>query len=271
MSNSGGVCGRILCAMAKRRVVEDLERSALIFAPHPDDETLGCGGTIIKKTERGATVHVVFITSGGCSHVQYMTPEEMIPIRQAEGLAACKALGVKGSDVHFLGLSDSNLAQQIGEGTEAVRHLLRQHRPEEVFVTCGEEPSDDHRAANAIVLHAILLENQSTIVWEYPIWWWNQWPWLGFDRTAIRDPKGSLMAIWKGLPSISHLKDFGVLVDVNANLNQKQATLDLYKSQMTRLNGDDHWPIISDSADGKFLPMFFQRYEMFRRYSLPDD
>jgi len=270
-SNTGGICGRILCSAAKRQVAEDLDRSAMVFAPHPDDETLGCGGTIIKKTEQGATVHVVFITSGGQSHVQHMTPEEMIPIRQAEGLAACQALGLKGTGVHFLGLRDGYLAQQIDEGTEAVRRLLRHHRPEEVFVTCGKEPSDDHCAANAIVRRAILLENQSTIVWEYPIWWWNQWPWLGLDRTAIRHPKRSIMAIWQGLPSISHLKDFAILVDVNAMLDQKRVALDLHKSQMTRLNGDEHWETLSDNADGRFLPLLFQPYEMFRRYSLPDD
>ena len=37
---------------------------AIVFAPHPDDETLGCGGTILKKRSLGAPVEVVFLTDG---------------------------------------------------------------------------------------------------------------------------------------------------------------------------------------------------------------
>jgi len=44
-------------------LTEDSER-ILILAPHPDDETLGCGGTIQKALLQGKTVKVVFLTSG---------------------------------------------------------------------------------------------------------------------------------------------------------------------------------------------------------------
>src|SRR5436309_14544363 len=36
----------------------------LVFAPHPDDETIGAGGLIFRSTHRGAPVRVVFVTNG---------------------------------------------------------------------------------------------------------------------------------------------------------------------------------------------------------------
>jgi len=40
-------------------------RRVIIFAPHPDDETLACSGTIIKKIAEGCEVYIVFMTDGG--------------------------------------------------------------------------------------------------------------------------------------------------------------------------------------------------------------
>ena len=41
-----------------------LRRPAFILAPHPDDETFGCGGTIARKLAAGATIHVIVMTDG---------------------------------------------------------------------------------------------------------------------------------------------------------------------------------------------------------------
>ena len=43
-------------------------RAAMVFAPHPDDETLGCGGTVVKLRRAGVDVHIVFMTDGRHSH-----------------------------------------------------------------------------------------------------------------------------------------------------------------------------------------------------------
>jgi LmbE family N-acetylglucosaminyl deacetylase len=47
----------------------------VVFSPHPDDETLGCGSTIIKKKRLGADVTIVFMTDGSKSHPHFIFRE----------------------------------------------------------------------------------------------------------------------------------------------------------------------------------------------------
>lgn len=64
----------------------------LVFSPHPDDETLGCGGTLALLRDNGCAVKVVFVTDGGGAG---SLPEGSIAIRQQEAKAALTTLGVQ--------------------------------------------------------------------------------------------------------------------------------------------------------------------------------
>ena len=76
-----------------------LGRSAVVFSPHFDDETLGCGGTILKKKRAGADVKIVFMTDGSKSHRHLISENELKAIRASEGLAASSSLGLSACDI----------------------------------------------------------------------------------------------------------------------------------------------------------------------------
>src|SRR6476646_4617280 len=84
------------------------QKSALIVAPHQDDETLGCGGLIALKREQGIPVQVVFITDGAASHTWHprFKAGEIAPIRKQEALTALAILGVEQTQIHFLDKRD---------------------------------------------------------------------------------------------------------------------------------------------------------------------
>lgn len=63
---------------------KDLERTATVFSPHSDDETLGCGGTIIKKKRAGAKVKIVFIPDGRKSHSHLISEDELKCMARAD-------------------------------------------------------------------------------------------------------------------------------------------------------------------------------------------
>src|SRR5947208_1953038 len=83
---------------------DDLARPTVVFAPHQDDEALGCGGTILRKRRAGAAVDIAFVTDGSQSHARLMDPAALSALRAREALAAAEVLGVEKGRVHFLNL-----------------------------------------------------------------------------------------------------------------------------------------------------------------------
>src|SRR5690606_38092378 len=64
-AGQAGKTGRLMSASGG---IPALDGPLLVIAPHPDDETLGCGGVIALATCRNVRVHTVFVTDGGASH-----------------------------------------------------------------------------------------------------------------------------------------------------------------------------------------------------------
>ena len=95
----------------------------LILAPHPDDETIGCAGVIMRAREAGAKVKVVYLTSGDNNifsilfynpllfpvRVFFIRGKDFVTLgqqRQAEAIEAMKILGLEKEDLTFLGYPD---------------------------------------------------------------------------------------------------------------------------------------------------------------------
>jgi hypothetical protein len=76
-------------------------------------------------------------------------------------------------------------------------------------------------------------------------------------------------AVSKGLSSLSLLTGCNCAVEVSQVLDRKRAALEMHRSQMIRINGDQNWDVLSDYSGGRFLEMLFQPHEAFRRYMIP--
>jgi len=96
--------------------------SIVVFAPHPDDEVIGCAGIMMQALARGARVKVVVITSGdgfdaaaaGVTRkpVDRLGPDDFFALsrfRQAESRRALEILGGKADDLIVLGYPDGDL------------------------------------------------------------------------------------------------------------------------------------------------------------------
>lgn len=270
-SETNTIWRRALQASMRRRRADDLGRSAVVFSPHQDDETLGCGGTIRRKVRLGAKVKVVYLTDGSRSHPGLMSPEELRSIRHQEALEACQELGLKEGDVFFLDMEDSGLEGRREGAVRRILEVLEEFRPEEVFVTHRDEPSGDHAAANRFVREAVLMTRRATIIWEYPIWCWDGWPWLGSGKGAWRHPWAMAKAMRRGWHNLWLITRCNCSVDVSSELEGKRAALAKHRSQMTRLVDDPRWGTLGEHAEGRFLQMLFQPHEAFVRYELPGE
>lgn len=128
------------------RTTEIRAKSVLVLAPHPDDETLGCGGLLAQLTEGGAVARVLFLSDGGGALVGRRRDEYSTRRRQ-EAEAAGRQLGIAGAD--FLDLPDGRLVDHLGAIAQGLCRALLSLRPDLLLLPSPVEASEDHRAAFA--------------------------------------------------------------------------------------------------------------------------
>jgi LmbE family N-acetylglucosaminyl deacetylase len=251
----------IALVVGHRRAAAQLAARTLVFAPHPDDEVLGCGGTIARKVELGSAVRVVMMTDGSASHAKFIEPRELAALRREEALAAARALGLSTADYEFLDFPDHALAGHRDAAIAAVTRILSAYRPAEIFIPHRHDRLEDHVATNDVVRSALSQHPHAVRVFEYPVWLWNTWPWTEGHAGGGR--------LWwaRNLRDALRLT-FGCRahVEVQTVAHRKANSLDAYGSQVTRKDGDPAWPILVDVSGGEFLARFRTGVEVFREW-----
>lgn len=235
----------------------------MVFAPHQDDETLGCGGTILMKRQAGTLVKLVFMTDGTTSHRQFVTEAELSRMRNGEAIEAAIVLGLNEGDVEFLGYPDSKLGMHHESAVEKAVRILRSHRPREVFVPYRHDETTDHEATYRVVRDAARLSGLRVRICEYPIWFWNQWPWVSFRLAPNRDALKDLARVARYQFGLKALQAFRCRVPIRDHLAAKRDALARHRSQTTAVIPGVGWPVLADVSNGDFLECFFQDYEVF--------
>ena len=206
--------------------------SAIVFSPHFDDETLGCGGVILKKTSTGNRVKIVFMTDGSKSHSRLISEEKLKKMRASEGRSAVRVLGVEGENVQLLGFRENKLGLFQNEVGEKIAEIIEDFKPDEVFVPHRNEPclwSSDHRDTTRIVRNVLRKLRKELTIYEYPIWYWYHWPWV----SIIRNDRYNSKIIFKNTLlysfGLSVRKDFNHCVPIQNVLKNKRMALEQQK------------------------------------------
>ena len=126
--------------------------NVLVIAPHPDDESIGCGGTICLHADRGDRVAAVFLTSGE-KGLTDLSQEDARRIRERESEDAAAILGI--ASVTFLRRPDKHLEQDTLHAAEALKPILQREKPEVIYLTHERDFHPDHRACVSIVQAAL--------------------------------------------------------------------------------------------------------------------
>ncbi len=227
-------------------------RSLLVLAPHPDDETFGCGALIARARAAGDAVTVVVATDGArCAESQRLGPDDIAALRQVELRAACGSLGVTTDDIITLGYGDGALADHLPSLTAAIADLVARLRPDVVLVPCAQDQHPDHRA-----LHdAAVTAGGSPVLLGYPVWTWYSAPFF------LQAPPSARPGLWAWA-----LRQCGSAgwwrVPTGAHLAAKRRAVDAYVSQTTDYTGEPGWSYLPSrfvalflGADEVFLPL----------------
>lgn len=220
----------------------------IVFAPHPDDETLGCGGTIAKRISEGYEVLVVLMTDGRFGLKIFgvdsdPTPEELKEIRRKEVQKALKILGVPESNIFFLDFEDSSLKYNRKLVEAKVWAILEKNPPVEVYFTSSEDLNLDHRATNWILLDALKKSEFELAKYQYCI---NK------KRDKFSRTKKSFLKL---------LRRDTVYVDISKYLHLKKSAINEFKSQITIMSNKQTEPALSSS----FICEHLKDHEVFDR------
>ena len=145
--------------------------SALIIAPHPDDETLGCGGLIAKRAAERRRVVVAVVTDGRALFRRFGVTEpsepEVAAMRKAETLRAIEILGAATGDVRFLDFENERLHEERAAALREIVALLRDVQPAEVYMPSAFEGHKEHVLTNEIAREACATTRLCPTVFEF--------------------------------------------------------------------------------------------------------
>jgi LmbE family N-acetylglucosaminyl deacetylase len=150
-------------------------RSCVVIAPHPDDESIGMGATIARKTAAGTPVALIVATDGRYSSVgDEHTFDETIEKRKEELISAATILGIEKSNIFFADEIDTRIYDARLQDT--INEIIDQldFTPEEIMSTSWKDGHQDHQACARIARS--VAHNRSMVFRGCPIYWWAEGP-----------------------------------------------------------------------------------------------
>jgi len=195
-------------------------KNTLVFSPHPDDESIGCGGRLCAHALAGERIKIVFLTSGE-SGGHGRPAEDTARVRENEARAASAILGA--AETEFWRLPDGRL-RATRALSERIAGTVERFRPGRIYVTHAGEMHPDHRAAYRAVANAV---------------------------RSLRGPRPALVTyeVWTPLQKMTEV------ADISAHIGRKLRAIRAYRTQcrvldfaaamrgLARYRGEMHsWP-----------------------------
>lgn len=212
----------------------------LVIAPHPDDESLGCGGMIAEAIAQGRSVHVMVLTDGSASHPgsRAWPPARLAALRAREAQAAVAALGLARERLIMLSMQDGQAPTSGSRFVSLANRLagfVTRHAVGTLLATARSDPHGDHVAAALLADEVARRTGVRRL--SYPVWTWA----LPDDHLLAGPPEGARLDISRHLPA-------------------KRAAIAAHASQTTAL--------IQDSPGGfrlapEFVALFTRPIECF--------
>jgi len=178
----------------------------LVLSPHPDDESIGCGGTLRAHVLDGDQVNVIFLTSGEAGG-HGKPPDETATVREAEAQEASRILGLQ--QIEFWREPDGKL-RATEQLVDRLRAKLKRIKPDIIYVTHEREMLGDHSAAARVLKRA-----------------------LSGSKRRNGKPEVLMFEVW------TPLQEMDQIVDITPHVEVKRAAIRAYKSQCDVMRFDD--------------------------------
>jgi len=132
-----------------------MKQRIAVIAAHPDDEVLGCGGTLARLTNSGHDVHILLLADGESSRggEKHTIDSKLLSARITAAENACKVLGC--TSVKLLGLPDNRLdGLERLDIIKRIEDFIEHHRPQTIFTHHAGDVNIDHHVVHDAVIAA---------------------------------------------------------------------------------------------------------------------
>jgi len=181
----------------------------LAVAVHPDDETLGCGGTLLRHAANGDTLHWLLVTAARSP--DYAEAQAMQQAEQVETVRAAYPFAA----LHWLKFPSMRLdTTPLHELVGSIRRVMEEVRPETVFMPNAWDAHSDHR----ITFHAVSSALKA----------FHMLP-LGVKKLLACEVLSETDA---ASPPAGHSYQPTVYVDITSTLKRKLEIMSLYESEV---------------------------------------
>jgi LmbE family N-acetylglucosaminyl deacetylase len=193
----------------------------VVIAPHPDDESLACGGLIAEACAQGRATRVVIVSDGTGSHPTSRTHPKvrLRDLRECEARKAAKELGLDPfQDTVFLRLPDRYVPSDGPLAEAAIERILecvQEVHATALFVSWRHDPHCDHQASFRLA-RAVQRIRPSLKLYEYTVWGAALPP-----DTPVEPVRG------------------GFRLQIERRLARKRRAIEAHRSQTTDLIDDD--------------------------------
>ena len=141
--------------------------NVLCIAPHPDDETIGCGGALCVANAAGHRTAAVFLTSGEAGLASRPQPDAQ-QTREAEAEAAAQILQL--ATLEFFRFPDGALREHLDAVAQKLGSFIRTYQPDLVYLPHPHEWHPDHQAAVQITQAALAHFDHPAELQAYEVW-----------------------------------------------------------------------------------------------------
>lgn len=221
----------------------------LVVAPHPDDETIGCGAAIARFCEEKQPLRIVIVTDGRASAKSArISPDELAVLRRKETLSATGKLGVAEQDVIFLGYPDGETTPFIDRISHDIAAHIAGFAPSVIFSSHPLDEHCDHRTVANILGRLQDEKKFSGVILQYPIWYrLLGWPY-GILRCLLSP------ALYNRCRRL-HTTQFQ---------GRKAEAMMEYRSQFENLTGEEDWRFFTRDSFERFCApeIFFEREKL---------
>ena len=206
-----------------------MSEKVLVIAAHPDDEVLGCGGTICKHTDNGDCVNVIIVSEGITSRESKrdkVLSGKLIDDLHNSSKNVATILGVE--NVYFLGLPDNRLdsIDRI-ELTKIFEDYISRIDPSIIYTHHCGDVNIDHRRIHESVITACRPTPNNHVKKI-----------LSFEILSSTE--------WQGPNSMPHFIP-NWYIEINNQLDRKLKALNEYSSEMR------NWPHSRSIEASKYL------------------